>query len=241
MSRDSTLASLKHSRESQSGKGEERADIAHNLKIIALREQMLAQAETYDVELTADYIQDARKAIGAAPPRVNDVELGQFYYQFKCLDVDGDGFFTVDDFAALVRRVDPDFRATSDILEDWLKKVTLDNKEHFNFIGYYHMVMARRDYEAHNWGMAEGVEVPTEFKQTPFWDLRVIVLHALSKDRNAWMLKRGDLFVKESLNSWKLRYVRTNTCDPAQPQVLEFWDADPNAPTTGPAPPVSNI
>jgi hypothetical protein len=54
-------------------------------------------------------------------------------------------------------------------------------------------------------------------------------MHAISKDRGAWMLKRGYLFTKESLNSWKVRFIRTNSSTPGALPALEYWDADPSS------------
>lgn len=202
-------------------------DLLHHLKAIALREEMISRAETFDVEITVDYIHDAKAALGGARAEVDDVQLGQMYYQFRRLDVDMDGVFTLADFNTWIFRIDPDFKAADGTVEQWLRKSTVDGADHFNFLGYYRTVLARRAFEDNNWGQPADVEVPLEFKQTPFWDLRTIVLHAINKERCGWMLKRGYAIAKESLNSWKLRYLRTNTVRPYEPPTLEYWDADP--------------
>jgi hypothetical protein len=234
LAQSQTAALLK----SVDGNGETSENVVHHLKAIALREEMLARAETFDLEITVDYERDAKAALGALAghkQEVDDGELGQFYFQFKRLDVDADGVFTVADFNTWIYRVDPDFNAEPGTVEAWLRKATVDEKESFDFVGYYKMVLARREFEATNWGQPPGVEVPLEFKQTPFWDLRMIVLHAINKERSGWMLKRGYMMAKESLNSWKLRYLRTNTLRPYEPPMLEYWDAHPDVdPTTLP-------
>ena len=223
---DSQTAALLKSAE---GNADATENLVHGLKAIALREEMMARAETYDVEISVDSIHDAKAALKGVQQTVDDVELGQIYYQFKRLDVDADGFFTVTDFNTWIYRVDPDFKTEEGTVEQWLRRETVDGSDQFDFINYYHMLMARRDFENNNWGHPLDVVVPMELKQTPFWDLRMIVLHALlNQDRCGWMLKRGYLFTKESMNSWKLRYMRTNTQRPYEPPTLEYWDADPN-------------
>jgi hypothetical protein len=223
--RASTIALLK----SENRDSEVRPDMLHHLKAIALREEMMSRAETFDIEITVDYVRDAKAALGKTKQLVDDAELGQFFFQFKRLDADGDGVFSVADFRTWILRVDPEFKASNEIVQEWMKKATVDGTESFNFVMYYNMIMARREYEANNWGLPAGTEVPLEFKQTPFWDLRMIALHAISKDRGAWMLKRGYLFTKESLNSWKVRFIRTNSSTPGALPALEYWDADPSS------------
>jgi len=203
-------------------------NLVHSLKAIALREEMMARAETFDIELTCDYVYDAKAALGGIKAEVDDVELGQMFYQFKRLDVDADGQFTVTDFNTWIYRVDPEFKGEEGVVEGWLRKATVDGTDSFDFVHYYRMIMARRHFESNNWGQPLDQEVPMEFKQTPFWDLRMIVLHPVHKERCGWMLKRGYMMAKESLNSWKLRYMRTNTSRPYEPPTLEYWDADPN-------------
>lgn len=210
---------------------ESNPELIHHLKAIALREEMMARAETYDIEITIDYIQDAKAALGKAAT-VDDVELGQMFFQFKRLDADGDGAFTEGDFSTWIHRIDPDFKNEEGVINQWLRKVTVDGQDSFSFPGYYDMILAHRELENNNWGLEPGTEIPLEFRQTPFWDLRTVVLHALAKERCGWMLKRGYLFAKESLNSWKLRYLRTNTSRPYEPPTVEYWDADPNVDPT---------
>jgi len=77
------------------------------------------------------------------------------------------------------------------------------------------MILKRRELESSNYGLENDKTIPEEFKQTPFWDLRQCILHAKSMDIDCWLIKRGYLSPKESLNSWKLRYFRTNFSDVA--------------------------
>ena len=205
-------------------------ELIHHLKAIALREEMMARAETYDIEQSVDYAAEARTLLGPMlTAQVPATELGQLLYQFKRLDIDGDGIFSVGDFTTWVYRIDPDFKAAADgTVAEWLRQSTTDGAEQFDFKGYVEMILDWRAHEENNWGQPAEVEVPLEFKQTPFWDLRLVALHAQTKTKHGWMLKRGYLFTKESLNAWKLRYVRTHAVRTYEPPVLEYWDADPN-------------
>ena len=100
-------------------------NLVHSLKAIALREEMMARAETFDIELTCDYVYDAKTALGGIKAEVDDVELGQMFYQFKRLDVDADGQFTVADFNTWIYRVDPEFKGEEGVVEGWLRKANL--------------------------------------------------------------------------------------------------------------------
>mmetsp|Transcript_26113 Transcript_26113/g.57824 ORF Transcript_26113/g.57824 Transcript_26113/m.57824 type:complete len:751 (+) Transcript_26113:100-2352(+) len=207
--------------------------LEHDLSAVSLREEMLDKAETYEVELSVDLVQEAKALLVGLSDLPDDTEVGQFLFQFRRLDLDGDGLFTASDFLALVKQIDEKFEGGEEKVAAWIVEATVGNTEQFDFRGYVSMILSRRQQEENNYGVERGVqipEIPCQLKQTPFWDLRSCVLHSLEKPLKGWVLKRGWLHAKESLNKWKLRYMQLGKDEAGRP-TLEYWKNDPSGET----------
>mmetsp|Transcript_26112 Transcript_26112/g.57817 ORF Transcript_26112/g.57817 Transcript_26112/m.57817 type:complete len:535 (+) Transcript_26112:100-1704(+) len=213
--------------------------LEHDLSAVSLREEMLDKAETYEVELSVDLVQEAKALLVGLSDLPDDTEVGQFLFQFRRLDLDGDGLFTASDFLALVKQIDEKFEGGEEKVAAWIVEATVGNTEQFDFRGYVSMILSRRQQEENNYGVERGVqipEIPCQLKQTPFWDLRMCLLHSFDKPLSGWVLKRGWLSPKESLNSWKVRFLVTAK-DGAGNPTLEYWDNDPSLETNCLGPP----
>jgi hypothetical protein len=203
--------------------------LENDFNSVSLREQMIDKAEIYDVEHTASLIPEAKAMLAGVTGLPDDIQLGQMLSQFRRLDVNADGWFAAADMLALIRRFDAKFDQPIEQLSEWITKATLTESK-FDFKGYVVMIIARRKLERNNFGLPKDKKIPRQFLQTPFWDLRSCVLHALDTPLKGWVLKRGWLHAKESLNKWKLRYMQLGK-DEAGCPILEYWKNDPSGET----------
>jgi len=203
--------------------------LENDFNSVSLREQMIDKAEIYDVEHTASLIPEAKAMLVGVKGLPDDIQLGQMLSQFRRLDVNSDGWFTAADMLALIKRFDAKFDQPVEQLSGWITKATLTESK-FDFKGYVVMIIARRKLERNNFGLPKDKKIPHQFLQTPFWDLRSCVLHSLDKPLKGWVLKRGWLHAKESLNKWKLRYMQLGKDEAGRP-TLEYWKNDPSGET----------
>jgi hypothetical protein len=208
----------------------------YHLKRLSLREkaQELANIKCEDVDVTTETIQEAKQLArdgGLQLYLFDEIELGHMLMQFKQLDVNNDGKINARDIRSLILRVDPDWARSDDhslqtLLDvsarEWLRSASADGSEDMTFVGFVKALMKKRADEGTNFGYSDEENIPSELLQHPFWDLRNVLCSSCSTELSGWMLKRGYIIPKSSMNAWKLRYFRLVLRD-GLPH-LEYWD-----------------
>jgi len=213
-------------------------DIA-DVKAIFLTEKAANLASKVDYEINPANLAKAKSLLAghATALALEDVEIAQLYDQFQRLDIEKNGTIDVDDLRVLIARINPKFNTYSEELKtthvaDVLHSVSFGKTviDSISFPIYVNELLLHRERE-------KDPNLPREFLQTPFWDLRQAILFqpATNTSNTGWMLKKRN---RLSSVTWSKRYFRFSMTKseivkesetPTVPEeCLEFWELPTN-------------